>query len=156
MVGEGDAEHVERLTLEVLAAGPQVEEARNGRLVGAHLGTDADPFTADMIDQRRDDLEAFGGESTRERAFAGVGEVVDGGEVDQLVESVSPSLAADLEIGLDRGVQHDIAVGLAHGCAVAQIDSDGLGLRLFGGCGLVTHVSPRSSGQRSVRRAVRW
>ena len=112
-----------------------------------------------MIDQRRDDLEAFGGESTRERALAGVGEVVDGGEVDQLVESVSASLAANVEVGLNRGVQN-IAVGLTHGCAVAQIDSgflgDGLGLRLFGGCGLVTHVSPRSSGRRSVRRAVRW
>ena len=60
VVGEGDAEHVERLTLEVLAAGPQVEEARNGRLVGAHLGADTDPFAADMVDQRRDDLEAFG------------------------------------------------------------------------------------------------
>ena len=113
-----------------------------------------------MVDQRRDDLEAFGGEPTRERALAGVGEIVDGGEVDQLVEPVSVSLAADVEVGLDRGVQHDIAVGLAHGCAVAQFDGgflgDGLGLRLFGGCGLVTHVSPRSSGQRSVRRAVRW
>ena len=43
VVGEGDAEHVERLTLEVLA-GPQVEEARNGRLVGAHLGADTDPL----------------------------------------------------------------------------------------------------------------
>ena len=63
-----------------------------------------------------------------------------------MVESVSASLAANVEVGLNRGVQDDIAVGLTHGCAVAQIDSgflgDGLGLRLFGGCGLVTHVSP--------------
>ena len=44
VVGEGDTEHVERLTLDVLAAGPQVEEARNGRLVGAHLGADTDPL----------------------------------------------------------------------------------------------------------------
>src|SRR6478735_4505186 len=91
---EDDPEHVEDLALERLGAGVQPVGAGQRRLRGGDLDPEAQASPFAVVDQPDHDLEALGSDVAREGGAAGVGQVVDPGQVDH---GVVPGLVERLE-----------------------------------------------------------